>query len=441
MLLLCNSMRPVILFISSLLFFFQSSKAQFQLIAESQNQVCKWYVKNTSADSHKMVSVSIRFFHQSGDIVFTPAISNPGGGKYQFTGSFSGDGNFNFKYKTIQILALGGVLQPGEQALLSTTENTGNTRDTIIAAGVTVYYSDTGQVYSAQVFPGGVSPCPSTSIFLSSGNTNAGIKEGSPSNYPVHTSECEPQLIAVVYDNNTLARKPVPGHIPHCAAGRLWTTFGHFEDYMIYYSFNITTDLGRRQFDTFVDAIPLMDYVAIVNKQMINMNHLNGVLNSMKKIGFGFTPFDTTTGYFNIIGKKGANPNEAVYNFCQDPHGVCFISLEHSMSAGDKTNAIRDYSTCYENIVQFLEIPVNMLTENSLSGIRVFPNPTEQQWNISGIDGPVSISIRDAAGREVLSVQAQNDLSISTESMHSGVYFLHISGSSGLNKRLSLFKQ
>jgi hypothetical protein len=286
-----------------------------------------------------------------------------------------------------------------------------------------------------------VSPCPSTAIFLSSGNTNAGIKEGSPSNYPIHTAECEPQLIAVVYDNNTLARKAVPGQVPHCPAGAKWTTFGHFEDYMIYYSFNITTDLGRRQFDTFIEAIPLMDYVAMVNKQMIHMNHLNGVLNSMKKIGFGFTPFDTTTGYFNILGKKGANPNEAVYNFCQDPHGVCFISLEHSMTAGDKTNAIRDYSACYENIVQYLEVPVNSLNENTVSGIRVFPNPTDGIWHISGIHAPVAITLSDPAGRVVFSTITQNNLSISTESMHSGVYFLNISGSSGLNKKLSLFKQ
>lgn len=429
-------------FILITLFAFTTSvQAQFQLLAESQNETCKWYVKNISADSHKLTSVSMRFFHQGANIVFTPSITNPGGGKYQFKGNYNGDGIFNFKYKTIQILSLDANLQPGEQALLSTTENAGTVRDTIIAAGVTVYYSDFGNPNSSQVFPGGVTPCPSTPVFINAGTSNSGIKLGSLASQPLHFAVCEPQLVAIVFDNNTLKRKAVSGQTPHCEFGRKWKTWGHAEDSMIYYSFDITTTVGQLQFDTFVNAMNIGDYIALTNTLIIDLSHLNAVLNSMKKIGFGYPAFSNSTGFFTVLGKKGVNPDEAVYNHCQDDHGICNVSLEHSMTAGDKTNAMKDYSSCYENIVQYLEIaPVNSITAKEAIQMEVHPNPTTQNWQVSGKQLQGTLHLYSQTGKHLGSYQIREKAGISTDHLASGLYILSYEGYNGITKSIRLVK-
>lgn len=403
--------------------------AQFELISSSSKSVSKWYVKNNSSDSFKLKSITLRFFHHTGDIVFTPSITNPGGGKYQFTGTFYGQGNHTFQYKTIQIAGLNGYILAGDTVLVSITENAGNRKDSVIAAGVHIYYADTlGNDFEADIYPSGSSACPSAGIFVNAGNAAAGIKYGSFASPSLHPNPCETQLVAIVYSNSTLSRKGVTGVTPHCASGRLWTDYGWPKNEQIYYSFDITTGLGRLQFDTLINAMNTGDYIALTNAQILPLSNFNFIKTSLKKIGFDPPTFSDVTGYLTLVGKKSAVLGEANYDYCQDSHGNCYVSIEQSIVQGNVSNGMQDFAPCYESTLQILtktDSTINKVSGNSLPLANVFPNPTQTGWNIT----PTSVfdvKIYDLGGR----LRCENRVETATiigSDLPIGNYILHLS--------------
>jgi len=412
-----------------LLFTITSFKAhaQFQLLAVANQDICEWKLKNTDTVAHKMTSISFHFFHQKPDIVFSPALSFPGGGKYQFKGSFNGSSKMKFKFKTVQINSLDTLLQPGGTLLASITVNAGNYKDTILAAGVKVYYSDNSTAKTAEVYPAGVSPCPSEAIFINAGSTNAGIKLGSFANGVLHDGLCEPQLVAIIFDGHTLKRKGLANFIPHCPTGRLWTTFGNLDDYEIYYSFDVTKQKHRLEFDSFINAIPIGDYVALTNKSMISLAWFDSISTSLAKIGYTTPPFGDTIGYFTMVGKKGATSGEANFNFCKDPHGTCYVSIEQSLIQDDTSNTLVDFSPCYETMVQYLAktVPLNA-DPLSLLALNVYPNPSATGWAIDDIGTPYNYSILNLNGMLLQSGKANGKTFISGLNLRPAIYILRI---------------
>ena len=395
-----NHMRKTSLFLFAMLSSVMAF-AQFDIIPVTSTDHCNWHIKNTSLDSLKVKSISVRYFHHTGFINFSPVINNPGGGKYQFPGTFVGD-NHTFQYKTIQISALDQLLYAGDTMLVSTTTNAGNRKDTIIMAGVTVYYSKDGVDMQASIYPENKGTCPSLALFISEGGNNAGIKFGSAASPNIHGSACESQMIAVVFNGSNLKRKALPNIIPHCASGRLWTTYGNAKDEQIYYSFDITSSLGRLQFDSLIEAMSIGDYVALTNTAMIPMNNLTSCKTSLRKIGYDPATFDNTNGYYSVIGKKGAVWGEAIVETCQDSHANCAISIEHSMVAGDVSNSIKDFSSCYEQAFQVLGksdtagMSTDLITYNSQIA---YPNPTATGWNFRGVSNQSLLKFFDACGK------------------------------------------
>jgi hypothetical protein len=416
----------------SILFFFAIlisivAKAQFEIIPATSTDQCNWYIKNTSSDSLKVKSISVRYFHHTGFINFSPVISNPGGGKYQFPGIYVGD-NQTFQYKTIQISALDQLLYSGDTMLVSTTTNAGLRKDTIVMAGVTVFYSKDGVDMQAPAYPENKGTCPSVSLFISEGGNNSGIKFGSAASPNLHSSVCENQMVAIVFNSSNLNRKAFPTFLPHCAAGRRWTTYGNSKDEQIYFTFDITTSQGRLQLDTLIELMSIGDYVALTKTAMIPMSSLTACKTSLRKIGYDPATFDNVNGYYAIVGKKGAVWGEAIVETCQDSHANCAISIEHSMVAGDMSNAIKDFSSCYELAFQVLgkSDTAGMSTDVYIQKQQgVYPNPTADGWYFSGVSQGAVLKFFDASGKLILTTP-YNALQSYGSSFTSGCYSVRI---------------
>jgi len=69
----------------------------------------------------------------------------------------------------------------------------------------------------------------------------------------------------------------------------------------------------------------------------------------------------------------------------------------------------------------------SILDENN---IRIFPNPTEKYFNLSGVQGPISVSIYDMQGRLVKSIDNTLNYTVDTSSLQTGSYLLHLKNSS-----------
>lgn len=380
------------------------ANAQFEIIPVTSTDHCNWHLKNTSSDSLKVKSISVRYFHHTGFINFSPVINNPGGGKYQFPGIYVGD-NQTFQYKTIQISALDQLLYAGDTMLVSTTTNAGLRKDTIVMAGVTVYYSKDGVDMQAAAYPENKGTCPSLALFISEGGNNSGIKFGSAASANLHSNVCETQMVAIVFNSSNLKRKAFSNIIPHCPSGRLWTTYGNSKDDQVYYTFDITTTQGRLQLDSLVEAMAIGDYIALTNTAMIPMNSLTACKTSLRKIGYDPATFDNVNGYYSIVGKKGAVWGEAIVETCQDSHANCAISIEHSMVAGDMSNAIKDFSSCYEMAYQVLgkSDTAGMSTNLYIHNRQIaYPNPTADGWYFSGVSQNAVLRFFDASGKLIL---------------------------------------
>lgn len=407
----------------------KAGKAQFQLFATKNKDTCTWKIKNVDTATYKLTSASLRFFHQTADIVFTPAISFPGGGKYQFSGTFTGSGSsgMSFHYKTVNILSLSGNLAPGDSAIICSTINAGGVKDTIMAAGFKLYYTYNSISKTADIFPEGGSSCPSEAIFVNAGSTGAGIKLGSFASQNLHSGVCETQLVAIVFDNSTLTRKPVSGLTPHCSSGRAWTTFGSPTDYQIYYTFDISTPNGCKGFDSLVQNMSAGDYVAITNTAIEPLSRYDSITSSLAKLGISFNNFNDTVGYITVVGKKGAAIKEAEMAYCQDPHGVCYVSIEQSLISGDLSAKMNDYADCYTSLIHVLDkAQPQSRSEYIAPRIKIFPNPSQNGWNLDGINGPYDFSIFDAQGKEIHKSYNVTSTFIDGSFLAPGVYIIRI---------------
>lgn len=414
------------------------SSAQFALVSQTNADACTWKIKNTSTDTLKLISVSIRFFHEKGDIIFTPSIQFPGGGKYQYKGNFSGPSGPSYHYKTIQIVSMDSTLHPGDEAVICNTSNTGNLKDTILAAGVKVYYWDSATQKSADAFREGAGSCPSEAVFINAGGTGSGIKMGSPAAQNLHTNNCESQLVAIAFDANSLLRKPISGMTPHCPTGRQWTTFGYSSDQQIYYSFDIRTQAGRSGFDSLVNGLGNGDFLALTNTSMESLKWFDSIRTTLAKIGFAPPLTSDTTGYYVILGKKGITAGNARYDVCHDPHGTCYASMEQSMVFSDFSGRIMDFGACYASSFQVLEKAQPQATRQwSANGKLVaYPNPSANGWYISGSRPGTSFTLYTLAGKRLF---ASSSTKISAENLPSGIYLLQ-ANEAGYTTTIQLIK-
>ncbi|WP_162182444.1 T9SS type A sorting domain-containing protein [Lacinutrix jangbogonensis] len=80
-------------------------------------------------------------------------------------------------------------------------------------------------------------------------------------------------------------------------------------------------------------------------------------------------------------------------------------------------------------------------SEFSLSQFSVFPNPTNNNWNVQGTQDVKTVVVFDVLGKQVLTLQPNTkDFVITSEALNSGLYFARIQGTTG-TKTLKLIKK
>ncbi|WP_178987467.1 T9SS type A sorting domain-containing protein [Winogradskyella schleiferi] len=173
-----------------------------------------------------------------------------------------------------------------------------------------------------------------------------------------------------------------------------------------------------------------------------------------------FTESDTMDKSFNIkfsdwqggTGEVGALEYSATNaNILPATNPGTWISIELPLSAFNVINGVdgsdlvqfvitSDLGTVYYDNLYLHNN--NLSTEEFAStNFKVYPNPTQTNWNIESNTTITSISVYDILGKRVSTLTPNtNDIEISTENMQSGIYFARIEGANG-SKTVKLIKE
>jgi len=77
--------------------------------------------------------------------------------------------------------------------------------------------------------------------------------------------------------------------------------------------------------------------------------------------------------------------------------------------------------------------PTAGIDDQYLTNISIYPNPTSNTLFISGNETPITVSIYNVLGKEVLSIKNTNNINV--EALPSGVYVIRISDGVGQTNR------
>lgn len=434
--------RLLILFSAFIALTASAQNLQFQVFSVSGGPVCTYIIRNSGNVDAKLVAVSMRIFHQRPNLDFRPVSGTPGFSKYQYTGKFTST-NKSFACKTVCILPQDSLIQQASQIdLLEITNYNTGSKDSLMAAGITVFCKVNGRDTSVEAFPGGATPCPGKHVFLNAGTASSGLKEGGFGFFNLAAGSCQNNLNLIVYDGATLARKAVTGMTPICQNGRKWSTFGFKSDSFIYYSFDITTPAGRKSLDSLTLAMNSNDYAVLGNLNPINLSYFDSCSSALQRIGYASPWSSDNTGFMVMAGRKGLSPGQANIEYCQSSHMNCYTSLEQTLLAGETGSSLNDFGSCFEPSELVLEKgwPVSSRRFN-IDAIKVFPNPSNTQWSISS--GKIAaLQLLDASGKSVnpkINME-QGGASIDASSIQNGIYMLVVHKTDGSKTTVRLVR-
>ncbi len=143
-------------------------------------------------------------------------------------------------------------------------------------------------------------------------SSNLGVKEAGFGSQDLNYGVCSGAgIVCMPWDGKKLVRKPVdPAKIkPTCEWGLKWTTFGHFEDYQLYYAFDMGNPADQDKFVQFVDAMDDSMYVTIYSRVNAHVDAWKpSVFAALNKIGsaiFDTVSYRTDDAMWVALGKKG----------------------------------------------------------------------------------------------------------------------------------------
>lgn len=147
--------------------------------------------------------------------------------------------------------------------------------------------------------------------------SNKGVKESGFASQDLNYGVCKNGLVCMPWDPKKLERKPVdPSQMyPDCTWGARWQSLGHFEDYQLYYAFNMSSPAEQQEFVRFINLLPDSFYVTIYcRNQSFADQWSKDVLNALHKIGsdiFDDSSYRTSDAMWVCLGQKGATPGAA----------------------------------------------------------------------------------------------------------------------------------
>ncbi|MCC7298297.1 MAG: T9SS type A sorting domain-containing protein [Bacteroidia bacterium] len=395
---------------------------ELQVFATTSGHTCTWSVKNTGSTAVKITNASLRLFYSHPSISIYPnSIGQPTISR-QSKGKFTGNTK-TFNYKTYLLFSLDSLLDVGNSVNLVTVDNASQIADTIIIAGVDIFYSENAQTLTVNAYPPNETPCPAEYLFIDAGRANSGIKTLGFANTTLHQDNCI-NVTAIVFDGTTLERKAVSAVMPNCSNGKLWTTYGYSKDSQIYYTFDITNATHALQFDTLVKNMSTGDYLAFATQSIQDFSNFSQINSSLSLLGYNETMPTSNPGYFAMLGRKGANAGEAKFDSCTDAHLNCTISMEQSMLANAPIGKIPSFGSCFEKLIQILEKePAQSVSAIDKNIFNLYPNPASDKWLIEHTHTLSHIVLYDATGR-LLNTFPGNTKEISCQSLKDGIYFV-----------------
>lgn len=419
-----------------------SQNVKFQVFTVSGGPVCTWNLRNSGDVDAKIVSVSMRFFHQRPNLDFSPISQTPGFARYQYQGTFTGKSK-TYAFKTVCIFPQDSLMTPAAQiAMVMATNYNVDSKDSILAAGISVMCKVNNRDTVVEAFPGGITPCPGKHLFLSGGTPSSGLKEGSFSYYNLAPGSCMNKLNMIVYDGSTLQRKAVSGFTPLCPNGRKWSSFGFGKDSFVYYSFDISTAGGRRSFDSVVSAMNSGDYAALGNLTMLSADLIDSCGSTLLKLGFQSPGLGFLPCYFQLAGRKGLSSGKAAWEICTSAHMNCYSSMEQTILSGVPATEMYDFGECFEAYEQVVEKGWPLKTAvTRTSATAVWPNPTDVSWQLNAT-GIQHIRLTDVQGRQVQTDirLTENGAVIDAQGLKSGMYLLLTETAQGNTRSYRLLK-
>ena len=120
--------------------------------------------------------------------------------------------------------------------------------------------------------------------------------------------------------------------------------------------------------------------------------------------------------------RNGNNINFTVFNATNNPNLTCILVDDASYSRTNWTD-IDATSTFVNNETECAALSI---ADNTLElGVSVYPNPTNSKLFIEGNETPISVSIYNVLGKEVISTKNTNNIDV--KALPSGVYIIRIS--------------
>lgn len=415
----------------------QAQTVQLELSVQPKGHESIWYLHNTGTATLDINSLVVQsFYRQQNTFVQSLHIGRPfvpGGNT--FRGSFRASGR-TYTYKQISNVGLDTALAPGDSVAFLNIANTDlKVRDTVLVGGVVVNYNLTPVTgASAMAYPRNGAACKNEFLFLDAGVTGQGIKYHSFLATNVNYGTCEPGAVIVVFDGQTLERKPIPGFTPQCYWGRAWMDFSFPENFQVFYSANLNTAAGRLRADSLIRAVPAGDYIAWFNHSMVDTRTYSSLSTTLGL--FGVPPLgrsDSTPGYLAAIGRKGLAPGLANFDTCSSSHLNCNVKIQQAMVGGAAVGTMPAFAACFE----MLRTPLGLAPEEqsvrgyAIPEFRFYPNPGQGTYRLSSTSvGFRLMRCTDLGGREV-QVEFDGNVLQLNHRAPAGVYLLQLADKDG----------
>lgn len=146
-----------------------------------------------------------------------------------------------------------------------------------------------------------------------------------------------------------------------------------------------------------------------------------------QKMEFEYSNMNFGEGCFD--DGKGYSSNYRVYSHAGGPYGGWSHPQPHPVFFYDNYNLFftrQNGAACGSFPDYFLSMEEQLPLKFS-----VFPNPANNQLNISEIEGVEYYRVTSADGKKVNQVKLQDYLTLDISNLNSGVYFLHVTDGSG----------
>ena len=226
---------------------------------------------------------------------------------------------------------------------------------------------------------------------------------------------------------------------------------------MFYGAFNFNRPVGSWDVSNVISMMMMFDFASSFNQNIGNWDTSN--VNNMSYM------FDNARSFNQNIGNwDTSNVNNMSYMFSGDAE---FISTDFNQDIGNwDVSSVTDMGYMFDGATSFNQnisnwcvtnisseptsfspnsplsesnkpvwgtCPTASIEDQTKLDISIYPNPTSNTLFISGNETPITVSIYDLLGKEILSIKNTNNINV--KALPSGVYVIRISDGVGQTNR------